>query len=593
MISIIVPDPDDPKGDMESNLELARWISRVYYLVSFFCFHPQILRELFRKCFDKASELGACSIALPLVGTGNLGFPYETAVHIMIQAAVDYSKANPESPLEEFRFIVFGGDQKGITTFQETFAEFKTEHKPVLKIRKREARKDKPIPVESDFRCKAVRIGNIELKVVKGDITQESSDAICNVVTQDLDMSSGNLSKVISTACGSTVEDELKLKAPRLPGSVVTTTAGCLSAKHIVHMVVGSGKKQHLQTCVEKALKEVDSLRLESVSIPAIGSGGLGRTAEDSAKVVFGAIRALLATRPFSSLREIRLVVFDLFIAGAFVVELDAIQPESLDSSQREDGEDDDDGGEEGLEACLPSADELVKKHCRKTVTVHGRVESLDAAMVALKDGVTSACNKPRIIKHEIISRFPRRRIRELKRMSRVQDVKFDQPEPDTITLEGLPKNVMDMNSEVSNVIQEQMEREHKEERADQISKTVQWYLVNPAGKLDPFDKIANNEIESAYKAKKPSFLFTHQNLKAEINFGSKEVTFLRTGAIKRVLRKDGKNTAGSSLFNYILFTTTTTTNNNNNNNNNDTHSFHIKTGFFLLMSFLMSKLVT
>ena len=518
------------------------------------CFHPQNLRELFRKCFDKASELGACSIALPLAGTDNLGFPYKTAVHIMIQAAVDYSQANPDSPLEEFRFVVFSGDQKGITTFQEAFAELKKEHKPVLKPRKREALRNKPISVGSNFRCKSIRIGNIELKVVRGDITQESSDAICNVVTQDLDMNSGNLSKVISTASGSTVEEELKLKAPQRPGSVIITTAGRLSVKQIVHMVVGSGTKQHLQTCVEKALKEVDSLGLASVSIPAVGSGGLGRTAEDSAKVGFGAIRALLTRRPFSSLREIRVVVFDHSIVGAFIIELEAIQQEHLDFCQREDDDEDDDG-DEGLEARLASADELAKKGCHNRVIVYGRIKSLDVAMAALSDGVARVCINPRVIKHEIISRLPRRCIRELKRTSRDQDVKFDQPEPDTITLVGLPKDVMDMNSEVSNAIQEQMRREHKEERAEQISKTVQWYLVNPAGKLDPFDKIANNDIESAYKSKKPSLLFTHRYLKAEINFGNKEVTFLRTGAIKRVLRKDGKNTAGSSLSitDYLL----------------------------------------
>jgi len=496
--------------------------------------------------------LGACSIGLPLVGTGNLSFPYKTAVQIIIQAAVDYSQANPDSPLEEFRFVVFSGDLKGIATFEEKFAEFKKKHKPVPKPRKREARKTKPIPVGSDFRCKAVRIGDIELKVVKGDITKESSDAIFNVVAQDLDMSSGNLSRAISTACGRTVENELKSSAPRLPGSVVTTTAGRLSAKHIVHMVVGNGTKQHLQTCVEKALKEVDSLGLVSASIPAVGSGGLGRSPEDSAKVVFGAIHALLTRSPFSSLRQVRVVVFDHSIIGAFVVALDAIQQEHLDSCEREDDDEDDYHGEEGLEACLASPDELAMKHCHKKVIVHGRVDSLDAAMAALENGVASACNR-RVIKREIISRFPRRCIRELKRMSRAQDVKFDQPEPDTVTLEGLPKDVMDMNAEVSNFIQEQMEKEHKEERADQISKTVQWYLVNPA-KLDPFEKIANNDIESAYKAKKPSLLFTHKNLRAEINFGNNEVTFLRTGAIKRVLRKDGKDLQGSSLFNYRLF---------------------------------------
>ena len=463
----------------------------------------------------------------------------------MIEAAVDYSQANPESPLEEFRFVVFSGDQKGITTFEENFGEFKKDHKPGPKHRQRAASKPTtPTPVAPEFQCKEIHVGHVVLKVLKGDITKESSDAICNVVTQDLDMNIGTLSRAIFKACGSTVEEELKSKGSQRPGSVVTTSAGSLSVKHIVHMVVGSGTKQHLQTCVEKALKEADSLGLRSVSIPAVGSGGLGRTAEGSAEVVFGAIRAATA-RPFNSIREVTVVVFDASVIGAFVVELEAIQKETGDSYPDCD-EEDEDQVEGALEA---STDELTKKRCRQKVIVHGRLESFDAAMAALKDGVARACSDPRVIKHEIISRLPKRCTRELKRMSRVRDVKLYQPEPDTIRLEGLPKDVMDINSEVSNVIQEQLEIKYKDERAEQMSKNVQWYLVNPAGKLDPFEKMANNEIESAFKEKKPSLLFTHQNFKAEINFGNKEVTFLRTGAIKRVLRKDGKNRTYSGFI--------------------------------------------
>ena len=492
-----------------------------------------------RKCFDKASELGACSISIPLIGTGNLGFPYPTAVQIMIKAAVDYSQANPESPLEEFRFIVFGGDQKGISTFEEKFAEFKKEHQPGPKHRKRTVRKRSPTPIIPEFRYKEVDIGDLKLKVIKGDITQECSDAICNVVTQDLDMKSGNLSKAIADVCGSTVQEALQSKSPQRPGSVVITPAGSLSVKHIVHMVVGSGKKQHLQKCVEKALREVDSTGLSSVSIPAIGSGGLGLAPEDSADVVFGAIQAF-AAEPFNSIHEIKVVVFDDSVTGAFVKELEVIQRENGDLSSHEDKAEEMDSAycEKALDA---SADDF-RSPRRQKVIIYGRTEVFDAALVALKDGVTRACNKPHVIKHEVISRLSKRCIRDLKRMSRDQDVKLDQPESDTIILEGLPKDVMHMNSEVSNIIQEQMERAHKEERAEQMSRTVQWYMVGTSGKDEPFDIMANNDIELAYQAKKPSLLFTHQNLKAEINFGNKEVTFLRNGKIKLVRRRDGKS---------------------------------------------------
>ena len=472
------------------------------------------------------------------MGTGNLGFPYGTAVQIMIQAAVDYSHANPDSPLEEFIFVVYSGDQTGIATFEERFGGFKRELKPRLKPPKPEIRKSKPTPVPPEFKCKEVHVGDILLKVLKGDITKEKSEAICNVVPQDLNMNSGNLSTAILAACGSTVEEELKSQAPQRPGSVVTTSAGCLSATHIVHMVVGAGTKKHLQTCVEKALNKVDSLGLKSVSIPAVGSGGLGQTAEQSAEVVFEAVRAF-TSRPIHSICEVRVVVFDVSIIGAFLVELEAFQKETSDTSQNNEEDDDPTYYEMAVES---STDELTRKHRRQKIILYGRLESFDAIVTALKDGVAKACSDPRVIKHEIISRLPKRYTRELKRLSRVRDVKLDQPEPGTIRLEGLPKDVMDMNLQLSNVIQEQMEREHKQERAEQMSKTVQWVLVNPGGKLVAFDKMANNELESAFKAKKPSLLFTHQNMKAEINFGNKEVTFLRTGAIKRALRKDGKN---------------------------------------------------
>ena len=492
-----------------------------------------------RKCFDKASELGACSIGVPLIGTGNLGFPYPTAVQIMIKAAVDYSQANPDSPLEEFRFIVFGGDQKGITTFEEKFGEFKKEHKPGPKHRKRTIRKRSPTPIIPEFKCKEVDIGNLKLKVIKGDITKECSDAICNVVTQDLDMTSGNLSRAIVDVCGSTVQEALQSKTPQRPGSVVITPAGRLSVKHIVHMVTGSGNKHHLQTCVEKALREVDTAGLSSVSIPAVGSGGLGLAPEDSADVVFGAIRAF-AAKPSNSIHEMRIVVFDDSVTGAFVRELEAIQSINGDLSNCDNKDEEMDSVY--CEGALGAAADDSRSLHRQKVIIYGRTESFDAALVALKDGVTRACNKPHVIKHEVISRLSKRCIRDLKRMSRDRDVKLDQPETDTIRLEGLPKDVMHMNFEVSHIIQEQMERAHKEERAEQMSRTVQWYMVGASGKDEPFDIMANNDIELAYQAKKPSLLFTHQNLKAEINFGNKEVTFLRNGKIKLARRRDGKN---------------------------------------------------
>ena len=135
---------------------------------------------------------------------------------------------------------------------------------------------------------------------------------------------------------------------------------------------------------------------------------------------------------------------------------------------------------DEALEA---PADELSRCCRRQKVIVHGRTESFDAVIEAMKDGVTKACKDPRIIKG-----LSKRCIGDLKRMARARNVKLDQPEADTIRLEGLPKDVMDINSEVSDAIQEQREREHREERAEQIVYLLLYCFV--CHKLYKSDKI-------------------------------------------------------------------------------------------------------
>ena len=65
-----------------------------------------------------------------------------------------------------------------------------------------------------------------------------------------------------------------------------------------------------------------DSASFDSLSIPAVGSGGLGLSPEDSAEVVFEEIVAFL-NEPPQFVHEVRVVVFDYFKFGAFLNELD------------------------------------------------------------------------------------------------------------------------------------------------------------------------------------------------------------------------------------------------------------------------------
>ena len=85
----------------------------------------------------------------------------------------------------------------------------------------------------------------IKVDVVNGNLTQENSNAIVNVVGTDLNMKNfGQLSNAIAQMCGPQVQQELNQKGTQAPGSAVITSGGTLIAKHIIHMVAATADKQ-------------------------------------------------------------------------------------------------------------------------------------------------------------------------------------------------------------------------------------------------------------------------------------------------------------------------------------------------------------
>ena len=507
-----------------------------YLKYVFFSLCEQTLQTLLWKCFDKASQLGSCSIALPLIGTGNLNFPHDVAVQMMVEEALSYSKQRPNSSLEELRFIVHSEDQEGISTFQDKFGPLKKERQRRLLDRSRpltghanRRRQETPIPESTGTK---VRIGDLKVVVAKGDITKECSDGIVSVVHEDLKMQNGNLSASIARASGSAVQNELTAKFPQQPESVVTTSAGDLAAKYVIHMVTRSGNKNHLQKCVHAALKEVHSMGLESVSIPAIGSGRMGLRPSDSAEVVLGTIRAFSETVKSSGVAlELRVVVLEDTVVAAFESKLKEINRELHQASG---------STEEGDVEEPPVGVQLPFTCFHHRVTVHGHQEVLDEAMAALKNGVNKECRSIEITE-DVISRLPKRRKRDLRQKAREQDVGIDFSKEGVISLKGYPCDVLAMHPEVSKVLHDQVKEEHKMDCAEMTAGKVQWCYYSVKGKQEPFDKMANYDIETEFLAKTPSVSFTHKNLPAEIMFDSDEVKFLTTGAIKCVYRKEGK----------------------------------------------------
>jgi O-acetyl-ADP-ribose deacetylase (regulator of RNase III) len=148
-----------------------------------------------------------------------------------------------------------------------------------------------------------------ELEVVDGDITQLRVDAIANAANNHLWMGAG-VAGAIKRAGGEEIEREAVALGPIEVGDAVATGAGRLAARYVIH---GAVMGQDLQTNSElirqttsRCLELADELGVESIALPAFGTGVGGFPLDECARIMVAAARGHEA-------RALRRVVFAVF----------------------------------------------------------------------------------------------------------------------------------------------------------------------------------------------------------------------------------------------------------------------------------------
>lgn len=156
------------------------------------------------------------------------------------------------------------------------------------------------------------------LQIVQGDITIEVVDAIVNAANEHL-QHGGGVAWAIVHRGGDMIQKESD-KWIQQHGLVshahpAWTVGGALSAKYIVHAVGpvwGDGDEdKKLADAIAGSLRVADKLKLSSIAMPAISTGIFGFPKDRAAGIIFSAIENYFLITENSTLKNIRIVLFD------------------------------------------------------------------------------------------------------------------------------------------------------------------------------------------------------------------------------------------------------------------------------------------
>jgi len=156
------------------------------------------------------------------------------------------------------------------------------------------------------------------LQIVQGDLTQEEVDAIVNAANAHL-QHGGGVAGAILRKGGPVIQEESHAWV-RQHGAVTHsepayTSAGKLPCRYVIHAVGpiwGEGDEdKKLADAVIGSLARAIELGLTSIAFPAISTGVFGFPKPRAAKVILSAIKDYFSKHPGTSLKQVRLTLYD------------------------------------------------------------------------------------------------------------------------------------------------------------------------------------------------------------------------------------------------------------------------------------------
>ncbi|XP_026521207.1 poly [ADP-ribose] polymerase 14-like [Notechis scutatus] len=271
----------------------------------------QLLKKAVRESLKLAEKFNHRSIAMPAISSGIFGFPIKECTHFILTAIQETLEEFSENGSLKQIFLVDMAPQT-IQAFSDALHKvFKSGFQPT--------------PLSSPSVSQLLEIKDLvisdeglKLIVEEKGIEDATTDVIVSTIGEDLKLGVGPLSKAVLQKAGvglqlefhETVQDQ----GPQGNG-VIQTYGHNLACAFLFHVIVpqwdaGKGNAtKKLKNIVRNCLERAEMLSLQSISFPAIGTGGFNFPNSEVAKCMFEEILRFSRKKNFRSLQKVHILL--------------------------------------------------------------------------------------------------------------------------------------------------------------------------------------------------------------------------------------------------------------------------------------------
>ncbi|KAL0963918.1 hypothetical protein UPYG_G00315340 [Umbra pygmaea] len=352
-------------------------------------------------------------------------------------------------------------------------------------------------------------VGPVKVKVLCGDITKETTDAIVSSTNTSLDLNTG-VNGAILKAAGQTVVDECKTLGTQPSDGVVMTTPGNLPTKHIIHMV-GQTKEKDITSSMLKVLQMCEDKKIQSVSFPALGTGAGNLGAVQVGNAMMAAITDLVITIRSPSIKTIHIVIFQAKMMKDFeevLKRFKKVTPKPVARTQlKTTTQSQSTPTTPALD--LASACAAISFPSMEAAVYGLSLASLSQVKKLLDELVVEECISENMPSSDLalLQETQKQDIAALCQKNQVQVLVAS---PDKVTISGKKDDVLTIVLKINTYLQQVKDWKTREGEKKRLRETVRW-KTGKGETWGELDQGVSYDLELAFHDKKKSFTYNHQ----------------------------------------------------------------------------------
>ncbi|XP_029943859.1 protein mono-ADP-ribosyltransferase PARP14-like [Salarias fasciatus] len=443
----------------------------------------QALGKGLRQCLALCTQQDLSSLALPILGPGILlKYPPCEAIQVLTDAVCEFGTSASSSSLSTIHIIIKPGYPDSDELYRDLCQHLSMNQGGEEIFRS----------LTSDLDEITIKLGGgVKLRMVFGDITNETTDLVVNTTdftNFDLD---GVCKRVLAEA-GPKVEAELKA-ATINPGSMVLTEPGRFLCKAILH-VCGEKTAGHIEGLTQLIIKSCETNHYTSVAIPALCTGAGGLQPGLVAGAILQGIKNATTSTNLHTLRDIRIILYKMDVFLAFQEEAKQMfstavySTDALPKTQQQ---------ERRLSA---SADLSILNNSPASqhsafLFVGLSRKSVDDAMAKLRDLYQNQCSTHTFRKEELDS-LMQDDMTELMQLIETQGLYIQNDQSGDLSVSGQKDGVTQAVIAINAVLHGNLRREVRFKEEEDLYTRVVWCIMSHNRHWQRLPKTANYNLE-------------------------------------------------------------------------------------------------